>query len=81
MPLLRQRVGLLPLSIEGQAAGPSVLAAARSVGGLCVLLPSWCWQSGQQAAPVTGQPHLRCVLAITIITPASRNQETWEEAD
>ena len=32
-PPHRQRVGLLPLSIEGVAAGPSiVLAAARGVG-------------------------------------------------
>ena len=62
-------------TIESVAAVTIVLAAARSVGGLCVLLPSWCRQSGQLAAPVTGEPHLRCVLAITIITPASRNEE------
>ena len=41
LPPLRQRVGLLPLSIKGQAAGPSVQAATRGVGGLCMPLPSW----------------------------------------
>ena len=75
--LLRQRVGLLPLSIKAQAAGPSVLAAACGVGGLCMQVTSWCWQPGQGAAPVTGEPHLGCVLTITI-TPASRNKESWE---
>ena len=74
-PHLRQRVGLLPLSIKGEAAGPSVPAAARGEGGLCMPAPPFVWQSGQLAAPVTGEPHLRCVLAITIITPASRNEE------
>ena len=81
LPLLRQRVGLLPLSTESEAAGLSVPAAARSEGGLCMTGPSWVREPGQAAAPPTGEPHLGCVLAITIITPASRNQESWEEAD
>ena len=81
-PNLGQGVGLLPLSIyEGEAAEPRLLAAARREGGLGVTEPSWCRQSGQLAAPVTGEPHLRCVVPITISTAASRNQESWEEAD
>ena len=74
-------MGLLPLSAEGEAAEPRLLAAARGEGGLGVTEPSWVRQPGQLAAPVTGEPHLRCVLGITIKTPASRNQESWEEAD
>ena len=41
-PHLRKRVGLLPLSTEGEVAGPSsALAAARGEGGLCMRDPSW----------------------------------------
>ena len=76
-PPHRQRVGLLPLSIKGQAAGPSDLAAARGVGGLCMPPPSWCWESGQGAAPVTGKPHLGCEGAITISTLSSRYKKSW----
>ena len=76
-PNLGQGVGLLPLSIyEGEAAEPRLLAAARGEGGLGVTEPSWCWQSGQLAAPVTGEPHLRCVLGIPIRTLASRYQQS-----
>ena len=72
-PPLGQRVGLLPLSAEGETAEPRLLAAARRQGGLGVTEPSWCWQSGQLAAPVTGEPHLGCALGVTIIiTSASR---------
>ena len=75
-PNLGQGVGLLPLSIyEGEAAEPRLLAATRGEGGLGVTEPSWCRQPGQQAALVTGEPHLRCVLAITISTLTSRYQE------
>ena len=76
-PVLRQRVGLLPLSIyEGEAAEPRLLAAARREGGLGVTEPSWVRQPGQQAALVTGEPHLGCVLGITIRTLASRYQQS-----
>ena len=77
--LLRQRVGLLPLSIKGVAAGPSSpRAAARGEGGLGMPKPSRCWEPGHEAAPVTGEPHLGCVLGIIIRTVASRYQESWE---
>ena len=76
-PKLGQGVGLLPLSIyEGEAAEPRLLAAARREGGLGVTEPSRVRQPGQLAAPVTGEPHLRCVLAITIRTLASRYQQS-----
>ena len=32
--------------------------------------PSWCWEPGQLAALVTGEPHLGCVLGIIITTEA-----------
>ena len=76
-PNLGQGVGLLPLSIyEGEAAEPRLLAAARGEGGLGVTEPSWCRQPGQLAAPVTGEPHLRCVLGITIRTHTSSYQQS-----
>ena len=82
-PPLRQRVGLLPISIEGHAAGQpseghSLPAAARNVWWLCMLLPSWCRQPGQQAPLVTGEPHFHCGAGVTIITPASSYEESWE---
>ena len=77
-PLHRQRVGLLPLSIKAEAAQSAPEAAARGEGGLGMQVPSWCWKSRQLAAPPTGEPHLSCVLAITIRTDTSRNQESWE---
>ena len=76
-PNLGQRVGLLPLSsCEGEAAESGLLAAARGEGGLGVTEPSWVRQPGQLAAPVTGEPHLRCVLGITIKTHTSSYQQS-----
>ena len=71
LPLLRQRVGLLPLSTEGEAASLSVPAAARSEGGLCMMGPSWPRETWQPAAPPTWQEHLGCVWALIITIVAA----------
>ena len=73
-PLLSQRVGLLPLSTKCEAAGQSA-PAARGVGGLGMRLLSWCWQSGQQAALATGEPHLGCVQGITITSKTASSYQ------
>ena len=79
IPPHRQKVGLLPLSTECQAAEPSsVPATARSERWLCMMHQSSWWESGQQAAMVTREPHLGWVGDITIKTAPSRYQKSWE---
>ena len=89
VPLLSQRVGVFPLSsYECQAAGPRPIhcqisipfpfPTTSSVGWLCMTVPSWWRETGQQAAPVTREPHLSWGVGVILINSTSRNQECWK---
>ena len=76
-PPLRQRVGLLPLSIKGEAGWPrsTIRTAACSVGWLWMISPTWVWEAGQHTAPVTRKPYLGRGAGVISIILTSRYQE------
>ena len=76
-PPLRQRVWLIPLSIECKAGWPSspIRTATRSVGWLWMISPTWVREAGQHTAPVTRKPHLGRGAGVISIILTSRYQE------